>query len=143
METNTHEQSEGLTWPSPSFQFEIDLSEELRSIVFLEADGMNVERQLAEHKMPGITQYGKITLRYGTFPNEDAFWQWQQHVQTNTTPHGSVLLKLRDNAGEVTKEWLLHNAWVTKMSATELRSDANQVKVGLIEIAHEGLTILK
>ncbi|NOS91596.1 MAG: phage tail protein, partial [Cyclobacteriaceae bacterium] len=35
----------------------------------------------------------------------------------------------------------LNNAWPTKISATDLKSDGNEVAIDSIEIAHEGLTI--
>jgi phage tail-like protein len=37
--------------------------------------------------------------------------------------------------------WTLNNAWPTKISSTDLKSDANEVAVESIEIMHEGLTI--
>jgi len=38
--------------------------------------------------------------------------------------------------------WTLHNAWPTKISATDLKSDESEVAIESIEIAHEGLTIV-
>lgn len=34
-----------------------------------------------------------------------------------------------------------YNAWPTKISGTDLRSDGNEVAVETLEIAHEGITI--
>jgi len=35
----------------------------------------------------------------------------------------------------------MKNAWPTKISGTDLKSDGNEVAIDTIEIAHEGLTI--
>ena len=40
-----------------------------------------------------------------------------------------------------TMSWTLSNAWPTKITGTDLKSDANEVAVETIELAHEGLTI--
>ena len=37
--------------------------------------------------------------------------------------------------------WALANAWPTKITATDLKSEGNEVSIETIELAHEGLTI--
>jgi phage tail-like protein len=37
--------------------------------------------------------------------------------------------------------WKLANAWPTKITGTDLKSDASEVAVETLELAHEGLTI--
>jgi phage tail-like protein len=37
--------------------------------------------------------------------------------------------------------WILTNAWPTKITGTDLKSDANEVTVETIELAHEGINI--
>jgi phage tail-like protein len=51
------------------------------------------------------------------------------------------LIKLLDEGGNVTMQWQLDNAWPTKITSTDLKSDGNEVAVDSIEIAHEQLTI--
>jgi phage tail-like protein len=36
--------------------------------------------------------------------------------------------------------WRLTNAWPTKISSPDLKSDANEVTIETLELAHEGLT---
>jgi phage tail-like protein len=52
-----------------------------------------------------------------------------------------VVISLLDEAGKPTMVWTLSNAWPTKITGTDLKSDGNEVAVETIEIAHEGLTI--
>jgi len=37
--------------------------------------------------------------------------------------------------------WTLANAWPTKVTGVDLKSDGNQVTIESIELEHEGLTI--
>jgi phage tail-like protein len=43
--------------------------------------------------------------------------------------------------GGVTMQWTLRNAWPTKISSTDLKSDGNEVAVDTLEIAYEDLDI--
>ena len=59
----------------------------------------------------------------------------------NVVKRRTVLIKLLDENGDVTMQWQLDNAWPTKITSTDLKSDGNEVAVDTIEIAHEQLTI--
>jgi len=143
---------QGSTWPMPKFRFEVDLGTELKGVAFQEVSGLDVETQvIAYHKsnsplfstvkMPGITKYGNVTLKRGVFINDNTFWNWQAEIKMNTIKRRTVLIKLLDEAGEVTMQWSLSNAWPTKITGTDLKSDGSEVAVNTIEIAHEQLTI--
>jgi len=143
---------EGATWPMPKFRFEVDLGTELKGVAFQEVSGMDVENQIIEYrnsnsplfsteKMPGITKYGNITMKRGVFVNDNTFWNWHQQIVMNTIKRSTVLIKLLDENGKVTMQWTLNNAWPTKITSTDLKSDGNEVAVDTIEIAHEQLII--
>jgi phage tail-like protein len=143
---------EGATWPMPKFRFEVDLGTELTNVAFQEVSGMDAENQIIEYrksnstefsteKMPGIVKYGNVTMKRGIFVNNNAFWKWHTEIQMNTIKRRTVLIKLLDEAGEITMEWTLKNAWPTKITSTDLKSDGNEVAVDTLEIAHAGLTI--
>ena len=143
---------EGATWPLPKFRFEVDLGTELTKVAFQEVTGMDVENQIIEdrksnsclfsiEKMPGITKYGNITMKRGIFVNDNTFWNWHQEIAMNTIKRRTVLIKLLDEKGAVTMQWTLNNAWPTKITSTDLKSDGNEVAVDTLEIAHEQLII--
>lgn len=144
--------SEGATWPMPKFRFEVDLGTELTKVAFQEVSGMDVENQIIEYrksnsplfstaKMPGIAKYGNITMKRGVFVNDNTFWNWHNEIITNTIKRRTILIKLLDEKGNVTMQWQLNNAWPTKITSTDLKSDGNEVAVDTIEIAHEQLII--
>lgn len=143
---------QGSTWPMPKFKFEVDLGTELKGVVFQEVSGLDVETQLIEYrksnsplfsteKMPGIVKYGNVTMRRGIFVNDNAFWNWHEEIKMNTIKRRTILIKLLDESGKVTMQWTLSNAWPTKITSTDLKSDGSEVAIDTIEIAHEQLTI--
>jgi phage tail-like protein len=143
---------EGATWPMPKFRFEVDFGTNLKGIAFQEVAGLDTENQIIEYrkndsqaftnvKMPGIAKYGNVTMKRGVFVNDNAFWNWHKEISMNTIKRRTVLIKLLDEAGEVTMQWTLNNAWPTKITSTDLKSDGNEVAVDTLEIAHEQLII--
>jgi len=143
---------EGPTWPMPKFRFEVDLGTQLKGVAFQEVSGMDVENQIIEYrksnsklfsteKMPGIVKYGNVTMKRGVFVNDNTFWDWHNLISMNTIQRRTVLIKLLDENGTVTMQWQLNNAWPTKITSTDLKSDGNEVAVDTLEIAHEQLIV--
>ena len=144
--------AEDATWPMPKFRFEVDLGTEMKGVAFQEVSGMDVENQIIEYrkshsplfstvKMPGIVKYGKLTMKRGVFVNDNTFWNWHNEIMMNTIKKRTVLIKLLDENGKVTMQWQLNNAWPTKITSTDLKSDGNEVAVDTLEISHEQLII--
>ncbi|PVX44364.1 phage tail-like protein [Flavobacterium sp. 103] len=151
MDTNNNS-IEDTSWPMPKFRFEVDFGTELAKVAFQEVTGMDVENQIIEYrkndsplfsveKMPGIIKYGNITMKRGLFVNDNTFWNWHQQVVMNTIKRRTIVIKLLDENGNVTMQWTLNNAWPTKITSTDLKSDGNEVAIDMIEIAHEQLII--
>ena len=136
----------------PKFRFEVDFGTQLQKIAFQEVSGMDKEVQIIEYrasnsalfstiKMPGIAKYGNVTMKRGILVNDNSFWDWMDQIKMNTIARRTVLIKLLDETGAVTMQWQLLNAWPTKITGSDLKSDGNEVAVDTIEIAHEQLII--
>jgi phage tail-like protein len=143
---------EDSVWPMPKFRFEVDFGTELTKIAFQEVSGMDAEAQVIEYrhsnsplfstiKMPGIAKYGNVTMKRGIFVNDNTFWDWWNEIKMNTIKRRTVLIRLLDETGKVTMLWTLNNAWPTKITSTDLKSDGNEVAVDTIEIAHEQIVV--
>lgn len=143
---------EGSTWPMPKFRFDVDFGTEMKGISFQEVSGMDKEVQVIEYrasnnplfstiKMPGIAKYGNVTMKRGIFVGDNTFWNWMNQIKMNTIKRRTVIIRLLNENGKVTMQWSLANAWPTKISSTDLKSDGNEVAVDTIEIAYESLTI--
>jgi len=137
-------------WPIPKFYFEVKWDKQVMS--FQEVSGWDTETQPIEYRhgdskefstitMPGIKKFGNITMKKGTFKSDNKFWDWYKQIKMNTIKRIPVTISLLDEKGKPTMVWTLTNAWPTKISGTDLKSDGNEVAVETIEISHEGLTI--
>lgn len=145
---------EGSTWPMPKFRFEVDLGTELKSVSFQEVSGMDAENQVIEYRksnskefsterMPGLVKYGNVIMKRGIFVNDNTFWDWYSEIKMNTIKRRTVLIKLLDEQGNTTMQWTLVNAWPTKITGTDLKTDGNEVAIDTLEMAHEQLIISK
>lgn len=138
-------------WPLAKFYFQVSWGK-TTNLSFQEITGLEAETQIIEYrhsnskdystiKMPGIAKYGNVTMKKGIFVNDNSFWKWYDQIQLNTIERINVVIQLLDENGKATMQWTLKNAWPTKITGTDLKSDGNEVAVESIEIAHEGLTI--
>jgi len=137
-------------WPLPKFYFQVKWDSNVMQ--FQEISGLDMEAQPIEYrhgdskefstiKMPGIKKFGNVTMKKGVFKSDNKFWDWFNQIKMNTIKRVPVTISLLDEAGSPTMVWTLANAWPTKVTGTDLKSDGNEVAVESIEIAHEGLTI--
>ena len=137
-------------WPLPKFYFQVEWDSE--KVSFQEVSGLDIEAQPIEYrhgdspefstiKMPGIKKSGNVTMKKGVFKSDNKFWDWFNEIKMNTIKRKTVTIKLLDEAGAPTMTWTLKNAWPTKITGTDMKSDGNEVAVESIEIAHEGIVI--
>lgn len=137
-------------WPMPKFYFQVKWDSEVMS--FQEVSGLDIEAQPIEYrsgdspefstiKMPGIKKSGNVTMKKGVFKSDNKFWDWFSQIKMNTIKRVPVTISLLDETGAPTMVWTLANAWPTKITGTDLKSDGNEVAIESIEIAHEGMTI--
>jgi len=137
-------------WPMPKFYFKVVMNS--TEISFQEVSGLETESQPIEYrhgnnplfstvKMPGIAKYGNVTMKKGVFKSDIKFWDWYNQIKTNSIKKEAVIISLLDEAGNPTMTWTLTNAFPTKITSTDLKSDGNEVAIETIEISHEGLSI--
>lgn len=139
-------------WPMPKFYFTVDFGPEFPETPFQEITGLDAEQQVIEYragnnkefatvKMPGIAKYGNVTLKKGIFVNNTSFWDWFNKIKMSAITREDITIKLLDEAGGVTMQWTLMNAFPVKITGTDMKSDGNEVAVETLEIAHEQLII--
>lgn len=140
------------TWPLVKFSFK--LMWDGNEFIFQEVTGLNSETQVIEYrggsspvystvKMPGIKKYGNITLKKGIFKGDTKLWDNYDLIKMNTIKRSSIVISLLDESQAVAMSWTLDNAWPCKITVTDMKSDANEVAVETMELAHEGLKISK
>jgi len=148
MAGETQDQS---VWPLPKFYFSVDIGDQ-QNLTFQEVLGLDAETKVIEYRagdnkrfstatMPGIKKFGNVTLKKGAFVRDDKFWDWYSQIEMNTIKRVPVVIRLLDEKGNASMVWTLLNAWPTKITGADLKSDGNEVAVETLEIAHEGMTI--
>ncbi|MBB4036633.1 phage tail-like protein [Dysgonomonas hofstadii] len=144
------EEAKEQLWPLPKFYFQVKIGEKESS--FQEVSGLDLEAQVIEYrhgnskefstiKMPGIKKSSNVTLKKGVFKGDHSFWDWFNKIKMNTIERQTVTISLLDESGNPAQTWTLNNAWPTKITGTDLKSDGNEVAVETMEIAHEGIII--
>jgi len=134
-------------WPSPKFRFEVKWDSAV--MYFQEVSGLDTVPQPIEYqhgdsrafsviKMPGLRKYGDVTMKKGVLKADNEFWDWFNEIKMSTIKRKPVTISLLDEVGAPTMVWTLANAWLTKISGTDLKAQGNEVAVETIEISHEG-----
>jgi phage tail-like protein len=137
-------------YPLPKFHFRVEWGGS--RIGFTEVTGLNLETEVIEYrdgsspeynkiKMPGLRKYGNITLKRGTFANDNEYYAWFNTVNLNQIERRDVTISLLNENHEPVVVWKVKNAFPIKIQSPDLKSDANEAAIESLEIAHEGLTI--
>ena len=91
--------------------------------------------------MPGIQKFGNVTLKKGMFKGDKNLWDKYNLIKMNTYKRATITISLLDESQGVAMSWTLTNAFPTKITVTDMKSDGNEVAVETMELAHEGLKI--
>jgi len=137
-------------WPLPKFHFQVKWDDAVMS--FQEVSGLDIQSEEIKYragdspnfsviKMPGMKKFGNVTMKKGVFKSDNKFWDWFNEIKMNVIKRKAITISLLDETGGVTMVWTLANAWPTKITSTDLKSEGNEVAIETIEIVHEGLTI--
>ncbi|MBC6608765.1 phage tail protein [Hymenobacter sp. BT188] len=139
-------------YPLPRFHFQVDWGGAKMS--FTEVTGLSMQVQVIEYrhsdsrdfstlKMPGLSKNENVTMKRGKFEGDFDFNQWLSDI-TNERVNGrrDVVIRLLNEKHEPVAAWSATRCFPVKVTAPDLKSDANEVAVESIEIAHEGLKLM-
>jgi phage tail-like protein len=137
-------------YPLPKFHFLVEWGGS--KIGFTEVSGLDISTEVIEYregsspeyskiKMPGQRKFSNITMKRTTFKSDNEFYKWFNTVSLNTIERRNLTVSLLNENHEPVIVWKIKNAWPTKVTPTDLKSDGNEVALESIELAHEGLTI--
>ena len=135
--------------PYINFNFLVEIDGIVRA-AFHEAGGLDSSIDVIEHreggenttvrKLPGMTKYSNITLKWGTAPDTDLYdWhrQWVTGDPAANRRNGSIVLL--DRQGQEQIRWNFFNAWPSKWTGPSFNAEGNDVAIETLELAHEGL----
>lgn len=139
-------------YPLPNFHFQVEWGTGNGS--FTEVTGLDFETEIIEYrtgdspdfgmrKMPGLQKYSNITLKRGIFAGDAAFWDWINTIQMHTVERRDVTISLLNEQHEPAMSWSIINAWPLKVEGPGLKATGNEVAIETMELAHEGIRLLR
>src|SRR5215467_3233811 len=138
------------TYPLPRFHFQVDWGG--KKISFTEVTGLVTEREKIEYRhsdskdfhkiaMPGLQKTTNVVLKRGRFENDIDFHSWFDEVAADrATTRRDVIIRLLNEQHQPVAAWKASRCFLVKVTAPDLKSDANEIAVESVEVAHEGLT---
>lgn len=146
-------------WPVAKFFFLVsfkgkDFQGDIR---FKEVSGLDQETDVIEYrhgdtpsfstiKKPGLVKNTNVTCKKGVMYNDDLSVEFLIAITQDKKYYAkaderlTVTIKLQDEQGAPIMSWELYRAYLTNISGTDLKSDANEIAIEILELAHEGLT---
>ncbi|MFN3848732.1 MAG: phage tail protein [Spirosomataceae bacterium] len=140
-------------YPLPKFHFEVEWGG--AKIGFTEVTGLDKQIEVIEYregqsqifskiKMPGLQKYSNITMKKGTFENKTDFYDWLKEAdKLRNAVRRDIIIKLLNENHKPVFTWKALQAFPIKVQASDLKADGNEVAIETIEIAHEGLSLVK
>ncbi|HEV8239282.1 MAG TPA: phage tail protein [Thermoanaerobaculia bacterium] len=135
--------------PYGNYNFRVEIDGITRA-AFQEASGFDSSIDVVEHreggenttlrKLPAMTKYSNITLKWGTTDDHDLYdWhrQWVTGDPAAQRKNGSIVLL--DRAGQEKVRWNFVRAWPAKWTGPSFNAEGNDVSIETLELAHEGL----
>jgi phage tail-like protein len=133
--------------PYGNFNFLVEIDGITRA-AFQHASGFDSAIDVIEHreggenttqrKLPGMTKYSNISLKWGLTDDHDLYdWHRQAVLGNIQRKNGSIILL--DRQGNEKMRWNFVNAWPSKWTGPDFNAEGNDVAIETLELAHEGL----
>jgi phage tail-like protein len=133
--------------PYGNFNFLVEIDGITRA-AFQQASGFDSTIDVIEHreggenttprKLPGMTKYSNISLKWGLTDDRDLYdWHRQAVLGNIQRKNGSIILL--DRQGNEKIRWNFVNAWPSKWDGPDFNAEGNDVAIETLELAHEGV----
>jgi phage tail-like protein len=89
-------------------------------------------------KLPGMTKYSNISLKWGITDDKELYnWHRQAVLGQLQRKNGSIVQL--DRAGQEVARWNFIRAWPTKYDGPDFNAETSDVAIETLELAHEGI----
>lgn len=133
--------------PFVNFNFLVEIDGITRA-AFQECSGFDATIDVIEHreggenttlrKLPGMTKYSNIQLKWGMTDDRDLY-DWHQRIVQGDIERKNGSIILFDRKGDEVARWNFFRAWPTKYDGPDLNAEGNDVAIEMLELVHEGL----
>jgi phage tail-like protein len=89
-------------------------------------------------KLPGLTKFGNVTLKWGLTDNHDLY-DWFETVKSGQTERKTVAIVVQGEDGSDGPRFEIADCWPTKYDAMDLTAKGNDVSIETLELVNEGV----
>lgn len=90
-------------------------------------------------KIPGLTKYSNITLKWGLTDSKELYEWYREVVQGKVKrKNGSIVVLDADGVTEKVR-WNFVDAWPTKYNPADFNAKGNEIAIETLELALEGI----
>jgi phage tail-like protein len=95
-------------------------------------------------KLPGMTKYGNITLKWGITDSMD-LWKWYAAIVAGQVASNrkTVSIIVQNETGGDQARFTISDAWPVKYHPSDLNAKGNDVQIEILELANEGFERVK
>lgn len=133
--------------PLRSFRFRLEI-EGIQQAGFSEVSGFDVTTEAVDYregnepthvrKLPGLTKYGNLTLKWGATDSLELF-TWRQQIVDGDIVRKNVAIVVVDESGNDKARFEIAEAWPTKYDPVKLNAKGNEVAIETLELVNEGV----
>ena len=137
--------------PLRNFRFRVEI-DAISATGFSEATGFDSTSDVIEYregtdpahvrKLPGLTKFGDITLKWGLGDDKEMF-DWRQEVIDGTISRRTVYVIALDETGTEKARWQCFNAWPSKLDPVDFNAKGNDVGINTLTISCEEVKRVK
>lgn len=89
-------------------------------------------------KLPGMTKYSHITLKWGVTDSSELH-DWHEEIIQGVIKRKSVSITAVNEDGKDGARWEVRDAWPSKYHGADLNAKGNDVGIETLELANEGI----
>jgi phage tail-like protein len=138
--------------PLRSHRFRVEIDNTARA-GFSEVSGLESQIAVVDYRegtdpphvrrLPGLTKFSNITLKYGITTDGDALalFKWFRDVSSGALANNRrrVAIIVQDETGQDKARFIVTDAWPVKYAASDLNAKGNEVMIEVLELANEGI----
>ena len=129
--------------PLRNFRFRVEI-DGIANTGFSEATGFDSTTDVIEYregtdpthvrKLPGLTKFGDITLKWGLSDDKQLF-DWRQDIIDGKIDRKTLYIIALDEAGDEKARWQCDNAWPSKLDPADFNAKGNDVAINTLTIS--------
>jgi phage tail-like protein len=129
--------------PIRNFRFNVEI-DGITNAGFSEASGFDSTTDSIEYregkdpphvrKLPGLTKFGDITLKWG-LTDDMRLFDWRQEIIDGKITRKTVYIVALDEQGTEKARWQCDNAWPSKLDPPDFTAKGNDVAINALTIS--------